>query len=480
MLGKTKLLSLFLCVILVFSAFAMTSCDETKGKEKNDVLVESYEIDENGNLILTYSDGSVQDMGQMTGTEVTLSAIEKSGKNALLLTLDNGLILKTEKAAALSEYKNGLGINSKGVLVSYSSKGKETKLGKIESVEISYTQEITLTLEDGTVLSLGSIASIEGMSCAHKWIEDSEMLDTEENTLYTVYHCKKCNEIKLEAVVVEDTDGDGLSDEDERNIHNTDPNAYDTDGDGASDGSEVASGFDPLSPDTSFHVTSVPVVDNGETPDTVKPSLQIELSGEQLNTLVVERDDFVDNSSLGYMGDAYNYEVEGSFDSATVGFEFDDTNLGTDALPTIYACDKNKGTMTPLDTKIEGNVATTEVSEFATYVLLDRKVYEESLTWIDVWGVEEPSYQNVEIVFVIDDSGSMTSNDSSNVRLSVAADLIFQRLQVIGAGLEKSVLVHNDNAHFVAYIINRTIHHMMGATVGVGTHFLYLTDTVAV
>ena len=44
-----------------------------------------------------------------------------------------------------------------------------------------------------------------------------------------------------------DFDGDGISDADEKNIHNTNPNIADTDGDGFSDGEEIANGFDPLS-----------------------------------------------------------------------------------------------------------------------------------------------------------------------------------------------------------------------------------------
>ena len=43
-----------------------------------------------------------------------------------------------------------------------------------------------------------------------------------------------------------DTDGDGLTDSDEINIHKTDPNNPDTDGDGIRDGDEVANGTDPM------------------------------------------------------------------------------------------------------------------------------------------------------------------------------------------------------------------------------------------
>ena len=45
-----------------------------------------------------------------------------------------------------------------------------------------------------------------------------------------------------------DTDEDGLSDDDELNVHGTDPMDPDTDGDGLSGGIEVANGLDPLTP----------------------------------------------------------------------------------------------------------------------------------------------------------------------------------------------------------------------------------------
>lgn len=45
-----------------------------------------------------------------------------------------------------------------------------------------------------------------------------------------------------------DTDGDGLTDNDEVSIYGTNPQVADTDGDGADDGTEVAQGTDPLDP----------------------------------------------------------------------------------------------------------------------------------------------------------------------------------------------------------------------------------------
>ncbi|MFT7582808.1 MAG: MYXO-CTERM domain-containing protein [Myxococcota bacterium] len=50
--------------------------------------------------------------------------------------------------------------------------------------------------------------------------------------------------------VATDTDGDGLSDIDERTIYHSDPDEPDSDGDGLNDGSEIATETDPLNEDT--------------------------------------------------------------------------------------------------------------------------------------------------------------------------------------------------------------------------------------
>jgi len=46
-----------------------------------------------------------------------------------------------------------------------------------------------------------------------------------------------------------DSDGDGLSDEEEINIYHTDPHNGDTDGDGYTDGEEIKNNYNPLSND---------------------------------------------------------------------------------------------------------------------------------------------------------------------------------------------------------------------------------------
>ncbi len=58
------------------------------------------------------------------------------------------------------------------------------------------------------------------------------------------------NSIARDGKLLVDSDGDGLSDDDEVNIYGTNPLAYDTDNDGIGDGVEVRMGTDPLTPQT--------------------------------------------------------------------------------------------------------------------------------------------------------------------------------------------------------------------------------------
>ena len=235
-----------------------------------------------------------------------------------------------------------------------------------------------------------------------------------------------------------DTDGDELEDGEEVYKYKTDPSKIDTDNDGLDDFKEIQLGFNPLVANEKFDITYAPKIDN----DTVSPSVKITLSGEQAQSLSIEQ---YDNEMLfpkdmpGYMGMAYDFNVNGSFDEAIISFRFDKTNQPSDAEPTIYYYNEKEGSLEELPTTVEGNIASAKVSHFSTYILINRTIYDKifpwTYTWEDDW--KESNYKKVDIVFVIDDSGSMESNDKHNKRLEVAKNLIDKLPTNSGIGIVK-------------------------------------------
>ena len=219
-----------------------------------------------------------------------------------------------------------------------------------------------------------------------------------------------------------DTDGDDISDLEEVSVYGTNPLLLDTDGDAVSDGKEIELGTDPLTVQDSFNV----IAEAEDNIDSVNPSVKIELDGSQVETLHVEafeNESFFPETMPGYMGKAYDFSVEGEFDEATISFEFDSSSLPEGAEPTIYYFNEETQELEEMPTTINGNVASTDVTHFSKYILVNRMVYQESFTWTDVWA-DDVNYTNIEIVFVIDDSGSMDWNDPNYERLTVARNLI--------------------------------------------------------
>jgi|GEM_PF-2051883 len=233
-----------------------------------------------------------------------------------------------------------------------------------------------------------------------------------------------------------DTDGDELEDGEEVYKYKTNPSKIDTDNDGLDDFKEIQLGFNPLVANEKFDITYAPKIDN----DTVFPSVKITLSGEQAQSLSIEQ---YDNEMLfpkdmpGYMGMAYDFNVNGSFDEAVISFRFDKTNLLSDAEPTIYYYNEKEGSLEELPTTVEGNIASAKVSHFSTYILINRTVYDKifpwTYTWEDEW--EESNYNKVDIAFIIDDSGSMESNDPGKERLEASRNLIDKLPSGSGIGI---------------------------------------------
>lgn len=224
-----------------------------------------------------------------------------------------------------------------------------------------------------------------------------------------------------------DTDADGLTDGEEVYTYKTDPLKTDTDGDGLSDGWEVKIGSDPLVIDNEFSRT----VTVEDTNIKAIPSVTVEgISAEQVESLSVNRvDDGIlnDTTIAGYIDAGYNFSINGTFDKATISFQWDESLLSTENfVPRIYYFSEATQMLEELpNQKVTGNIVSVETSHFSKYILLNKTEYDRVWTYKFLYDEEgEDPYSGMDVIFVIDSSGSMTTNDKSNVRISVTRDFI--------------------------------------------------------
>jgi len=231
---------------------------------------------------------------------------------------------------------------------------------------------------------------------------------------------------------VMDSDYDGLNDGEEVNTYQTEPDNSDTDGDGGEDGWEVENGYNPLAANQSF-VAQV----NAEAPSASEPvtaGVKLTLSGKAAATLDVEPVSDAENPLLspfipGYLGNAFEFNVEGEFDEAELTFRYDPA-LGTpdnDFQPRIYHFNEAEGTLEEVEnqTVVDGKV-TAKVTHFSSYILLNKVEFDK------VWTADiKPPISNedggevvLDIAFVIDNSSSMNSNDPNELSKKLTEEFI--------------------------------------------------------
>lgn len=225
-----------------------------------------------------------------------------------------------------------------------------------------------------------------------------------------------------------DTDIDGLSDYDELYTYHTDASMQDTDGDGATDGWEVENGYDPCTYNNSFTAS---LIDDEDMEGNLE-AVTVEISGADgmgAETLDMER---VENALLngevpGYIGSCYEFTSGGTFESAKISFTVNEELMGTEGFePAIYYFDEETQLLEEVEgQKTEGNVVSAELSHFSKYILLNKTEYKK------VWNYQllyiedgQTTYEGMDIVFVIDSSGSMSTNDRGGVRKRVTNEFI--------------------------------------------------------
>lgn len=198
----------------------------------------------------------------------------------------------------------------------------------------------------------------------------------------------------------EDTDWDHLTDGDEVNIYGTDPLVADTDNDGIEDGDEVEIGKNPLDcADGSIRVIQSISRDIDNVEDLAIDSVDVTATlANNIDRVLKIRDyynvDIYSTDVYGRIGSPINFECEESFDTATVVFHYDDTQLGeTDENDLgVLWYDESNGIYVVQEQAVidtQNNTITLALSHFSTYVVVDLNMWNNPIV---------PDYSNYIMV----------------------------------------------------------------------------------
>ena len=266
--------------------------------------------------------------------------------------------------------------------------------------------------------------------------------------------------------ILPDTDRDGISDQKEYTFYGTDPKKADSDGDGAEDGWELDHGYSPYALNHSFTVSC----ETGEVCEAnpVSASVSVTASGldADLTSLKIRRLSSADSPYLseaiaGYMGQAVDITLDGTFQSATLTFRYD-TSLGTigsDFQPRIFHLNETTGQLEelPNQTVYNGTIIA-QTSHFSTFIVANAVAYYAAFTagysllsnhLIDTFGLTDDLLAHLgtaDIAIVLDRSASMAWNDPMEKQLETARYF----LSKMRAGY--------DNAALLSYTRAVTVH----------------------
>ena len=224
-----------------------------------------------------------------------------------------------------------------------------------------------------------------------------------------------------------DTDNDTLSDFYEIEKSNTNPLSKDTDSDGLNDNDELTYKMNPrkssslsdgiLDGDRSFNVSYES--DESDSKN-VKAKLELDLKGNQIESLSVTKiteDNFLNESIPGYIGNAYDLNVDGSFSGAKLTFELDKSLFNDSAFsPAIYYWNEETELLERLtDQNIDGNKVSATLQHFSKYIIVNENEY--LCSWLD-YEIEAPvssgsQSTKYEMILALDESGSISSSDFS-------------------------------------------------------------------
>lgn len=253
--------------------------------------------------------------------------------------------------------------------------------------------------------------------------------------------------------LIADADRDDLDDGRELEV-GTAPSDPDTDGDGLLDGEELHLDTDPLSADSDGD--GVADGNTTFTTETTNASLGVNVSltgqgdvagGVTIENGSLERFDREPIASA-QVTPFVNLESERDFESANVTFSYDEAALdGTNESDlVVFRYNESLGTFEPLTTTVDASndTVTGRTEHFSRFVAFDVR------NWASNFVAERPEdgsdggeIQPLDVVFIIDTSGSMSWNDPQEFRKQAAKEFVGALLDEDRAG----VVDFDSNAH---------------------------------
>lgn len=259
----------------------------------------------------------------------------------------------------------------------------------------------------------------------------------------------------------EDVDKDGLSNKQEQD-YKTNPLKADTDVDGISDGKEIEDGlnplkddsdedklidgeeselgFDPTKPDTDGNgiLDGDELIDYTAKPNafnqskTVNPSVTFNTKASEGSSTIItslEGDPFLNKNIPGYIGPGFDFKTDVEFSEAKMTFSYDESVITEGFKPEIFYYNETSQRLEKLSNQVhnvKNHSVTATVSHFSKYILLDGD------KWDKVWEkeIKPPSIddngvlKNLDVVFSIDSSGSMSWMDPNGLRKTATKNFV--------------------------------------------------------
>lgn len=170
--------------------------------EKGDqgVGIAKIELDEDGQLVVTLTDGTVEKLGKVSQTAIGIQEVRITEDKKLSVTLNNGIVLETMPLDVTFEGSiTGLSIDADGVLYIYSSTGR-TQSYQIVRAYINAESEIVVVFNDGTELSFGKITGVAGTACKHEYGGWEVQIAPNCNCFgYSSRVCSKCGGVEYKS-----------------------------------------------------------------------------------------------------------------------------------------------------------------------------------------------------------------------------------------------------------------------------------------